>query len=118
MARSMLNWKKTQTRNLTMFMVLNMTKQHFEIPISFCSQLSLSNLFFKFGRFLFLYLGCGCMTFNFTTQITLHHLLLLPMPMIKKLERHDHQIYSKMLRKICKNEFKSQFHQSHKKFIF
>ena len=58
------------------------------------------------------------MTFNFTTQMTLDHLLVLPMPMIKKLECHDHQIYSKLLRKICKSEFKPQFHQSHKKFIF
>ena len=29
----------------------------------------------KFGKFLVLYLGCGCMIFNFTTQMTLHYLL-------------------------------------------
>ena len=56
----------------------------FEIPICFWFCLmSLSNLFLKFGKFLVLYLGCGCMTFNFTTQITLHH--LLPIPMNKNL---------------------------------
>ena len=59
--------------------------------------MSLSNLFLKFGKFLVLYLGCGCMTFNFRTKMTLHH--LLPVPMNKKLECQDCQIYSKMLRK-------------------
>ena len=50
----------------------NLTKQHFGIPTCFWFQLvSLSNLFLKFGKFLLLYLGYGCMTFNFTTQITL-----------------------------------------------
>ena len=53
----------------------------------------------KFGKFLVLFLGCGSMTYNFTTQMTLHHLLI--MPMNKLLECKDHQIYSKMLRKIC-----------------
>ena len=46
--------------------------------------------------------GRGCMTFNFKIQMTLRH--LLPMPMNKKRECKDHQIYSKMLRKICKKE--------------
>ena len=40
------------------------------------------------------------------------------MPMNKKLECEDHQIYSKMLRKICKKEVSSQFHQSRKKSSF
>ena len=48
-----------------MFMVLNLTKQHFEILICFWFELSLSSLFLKFGKFPVLYLGCGCMTFNF-----------------------------------------------------
>ena len=39
---------------------------------------------------------------NFTIQITLCYLLL--MPMNKILECKDHQICSKMLRKICKKE--------------
>ena len=42
------------------------------------------------------------MTFNFTTQMTLRH--LSPMPMNTKLECKDHQIYSKMLKKICKKD--------------
>ena len=41
-------------------------------------------------------------TFYFTTQMTLSH--LLPMPINKNIECNDHQIYSKMLRKICKKE--------------
>ena len=55
--------------------------------------MSLSNLFLKVGKFLVLYLVCGCMTFNFTIQMTLRH--LLPMPTNKILECKDHQIYSK-----------------------
>ena len=42
----------------------------------------------------------------------------LPMLMNKKLESKNHQIYSKMLRKVCKKEVSSQFHQDHKEFIF
>ena len=62
----------------------------------------LSYLFLKFGKFLVLYLGCSCATFNFTTQRTLRH--LIPRPMNKKLGCKDHQIYSKMLRKFCEKE--------------
>ena len=40
------------------------------------------------------------------------------MPMNKKIECKDHQIYSKIMRKICKKDVYSQFRQSHKKFIF
>ena len=65
--------------------------------------MSLSNPLLKFRKFLVLYLGCGYMTFNFTTQMTLRP--LFPMPMNIKLEFKDHQIYSKMLRKICKKDF-------------
>ena len=36
-----------------------------------------------------------------------------PMPLNKKHECKDHQIYSKKLRKICKKEVSSPFHQSH-----
>ena len=39
---------------------------------------------------------------NFTKQMTLRHLLL--MPMNKILECKNHKIYSNMLRKICKKE--------------
>ena len=57
------------------------------------------------------------MTFNFMTQMTLRH--FLPMPMNKKLECKDHQIYSKMLRKICKKGIlMSVSFESHKKLIF
>ena len=42
------------------------------------------------------------MNFNFITQMTLRH--LLPMPMNKKLGCKGQQIYSKMLKNICKKE--------------
>ena len=42
---------------------------------------------------------------NFTAQMTLCH--LLPMAVNKILERKDHQIYSKMLRRICKRVTKN-----------
>ena len=86
---------------------INMTKYHFEIPICFWFQLmSLSNLFLKLRKFGY-YLGCGCITFNFIAPMNLRH--LLPMLMNKKLECKDHQIYSKMLRKICKKEVQLSF---------
>ena len=55
------------------------------------------------------------MAFDFITQMTLS--LFLPMLMNTKLECKYHQIYSKMLRKICKMEVCSQFHQSQKKSV-
>ena len=92
--------KKKQQGNGT----CDMTKQLFRIPISFRFQLmSLSNLFLKFGKFLVLYLDYGCFTFDFITEMTLRRLLTHPKE-YKKLEFKDHQIYSEMLRKICKNE--------------
>ena len=51
----------------------------------------------KFGKLLVLNLGCAFLTFNFTTQMTLRH--LLPMLMNEKTEYKDHQIYSKMTEK-------------------
>ena len=50
--------------------------------------------------------------------MSLRHLFRLPMPVNKILECKDCQIYSKMLRKICKKEIYSQFHQSYKKLSF
>ena len=52
----------------------------------------LSDLFLT--GFLVLYLGCGCMAFDFTTQMTSRH--LYSMPMNKKLEHKDHRVYSKI----------------------
>ena len=54
------------------------------------------------------------MTFNFTTQMALHR--LSPMPMNKKLECKDQQIYSKTLKKIWKKEVYSKFNQINKRF--
>ena len=70
----------------------------------------------KFWKFLVLYLDCGCMAFDFTTQMTLIH--LLPLCIWTKKWVQDHQISSKMFRKVHKKEVYSQFHRSHKKFIF
>ena len=97
--------EKTQARNLTVFMVLMVfilwPSSTLKFLFVFLFQLmSLSNLFLKLGKFLVSHLCCDCITFNFTTQMTLRH--LLPMAMNKKLECKDHQIYCKMLRKICK----------------
>ena len=39
----------------------------------------------KFWKCLVLHLGCGCMTFSFTTQITLRHVTSYPCPSIKNL---------------------------------
>ena len=52
-----------------------MTKRHFEISICFWFQwMSLGNFFLiKFWKFLVLYLGCGCMSFDFTIQMTSSH---------------------------------------------
>ena len=76
-----------------MFMVLNRTKQHFEIPLCFWFQLSPSNLLLKVEKFLVLYLGCGYMTFNFTTKITLSHLLLSFIRVMKNSFFDQHFLY-------------------------
>ena len=52
----------------------------------------------KFGKFL-VYIWVVVLWLNFTTQMTLRHLLL--MPMNKILDWKEHQICSKMLKKIC-----------------
>ena len=69
-----------------------------------------------FWKFQVLYLGCGCMTFDFTTQMTLRH--LLPILMNKKLECKEHQIYFKMLRKISETKSSLNFIRDVKKIIF
>ena len=84
--------------------VYSETKQHFPIWVWF-QWMSLSNLFLRLlnlRKFLVLYLGCGCMAFDFITQMTLSH--FLPMLVNEKLKCRDHKIYFKMLRKICKKE--------------
>ena len=60
----------------------------------------------KFGNFRF-YIWVAVLWLNFTTQMTLRH--LLPMPMNKILECNGHQIYSKMLWKICKKDSNISF---------
>ena len=69
MTRSLLNWKKTHTWNSTVFMF---RFNDYLWPI----------FLIKFWNFLILHLGCSCMTFNFTTHMTLHH-LIPPCPWIK-----------------------------------
>ena len=65
---------KNTNKKLSCVMVFMMS----EIPICFwCQWFSLSTLFLiKFWKFLVLYLGYGCMTFDFTTEIISCHLLL------------------------------------------
>ena len=69
---------KTQTRNLTVLMVLVIWPSSTLEFLFFWFQLnSLSNLFLKFGKFLVLYLGCGCMKFqnidDFTSSLSYAH---------------------------------------------
>ena len=70
--------EKTQTRNLTVLMVLVIWPSSTLEFLFFWFQLnSLSNLFLKFGKFLVLYLGCGCMKFqnidDFTSSLSYAH---------------------------------------------
>ena len=62
----------------------NLTKQYFNIPICFNECLwAIFSFGIKFWKFMVLYLGCGCMSFDFTTQMTLSHLVSYPCPWIK-----------------------------------
>ena len=91
-----IHWKKIFATNFHFLtdspkpttLLLSVTK-----VFRWCS-LNLENFWF--------YIWVVVLWLNFTTQMTLRHLLL--MPMNKILECKDHQIYSKMLRKICKKE--------------
>ena len=69
--------------------------------------MSQSNLsIIKFQEFLALHLGWGCMTFDFTTQMYSNNLLFMSMNVLfMSRECKGHQMYSKMLAKICKKEF-------------
>ena len=73
----LLNWKKYKQGIQLCYGVYNETKRHFEIPIYFVfNECPLSDVFLiEIGKFLVLYLGCSCMTFDFTTQMTSSHLL-------------------------------------------
>ena len=56
----------------------------------------------KFWKILALYLGCGCVTFDFTTQMISSHLFTHVDESKTWVQRP--QIHSKMLLKICKKE--------------
>ena len=72
--------KNTNKEFNCVYSACNLTKQQFETPVCFWFELmSLNKLFLKHEKLVVLYLGCGCITFNFTTQMTLHHLLSMPM---------------------------------------
>ena len=66
------------------FFLLNVSMQFFPYYIS--------GFIFRFA----------CITFDFTKEIALSHLSSIPIN--KKLECKDNQIYSKMLKEICKTE--------------
>ena len=105
MPRLLLNWKKHKQ---LCYGAYNQTRQHFGVLICFWFQwMSLSNLFLiKFWKFLDLYLGCGRMTFDFTTHGRWLYfksaLTRPPMPMNKKHECKDHQISLKCWEKPIK----------------
>ena len=79
--------EKTQTRTSTVFMVLiiwpsSTLKFLFVFGFNECLW-AIFSFGIKFWKFMVLYLGCGCMSFDFTTQMTLSHLLSYPCPWIK-----------------------------------
>ena len=113
--RLLLNQKKTNTKEFNCLIVL-IIKRNITLKLQFIFDFSECLWAFFSWKFLVLSLGCGCMTFDFTIQLTLSQ--FLSMPMNKKPESKDNEIFSKLLRKICKMEVESQFHQSNKKLIF
>ena len=86
-------WKKTF---VTIFQFLT------DSPKPTTLLLSVTKVFCWCSLNFWFYIWVVILWLDFTTQMTLHHLLL--MPMNKILECKDHQIYSNMLRKVCKRE--------------
>ena len=109
MRRLLLNWEKQEIQ--LCYDTYSQTNQHSAIPIfkilmniseqSFPYQIFkiFSNICWVWLLLLCHYLFCKQMTFHFTSQMILSH--LLPMSMNKKLLCKGHGIYSKILRKIC-----------------
>ena len=99
---------KNTKEEFSCVMVFIMRPNHTFIFVSGFNECLWTSFFltqFNLRKFLVLYLGCGCMIFDFTTQmISSHFLPHADEKKKKKLECKDHQIYSKMLRKICKKE--------------
>ena len=89
-------WKKIFVTNFRFLMDSpKPTTLFLSLAKVFCwCSLNLENFWF--------YIWVVVLWLNFTTQMTLRHLLLTLMNKI--LECKDHQIYSEMLRKICKKE--------------
>ena len=76
--------EKTNKEFNRVYGTYNLTKQYFNIPICFNECLwAIFSFGIKFWKFMVLYLGCGCMSFDFTTQMTLSHLVSYPCPWIK-----------------------------------
>ena len=115
MPRLLLNWKKNH--HVMVFILIRNSTLKFQFVFGFNE--CLLTIFFllnlKISGFIF---GLWLHGFLILRHKWLQVTSLYPiMPMNKKLECKEHQIYSKMLRKICKKEIKPQFHQSQKKFI-
>ena len=99
--------EKTQARNSTVFIVLVIwpsSTLNFLFVLGFNECLQVFFFLIKFRKYLVFYLDCGCLTFNFLDNLDDFISLLTPMTMNKKLMCKDHQIYSKMLKKICEKE--------------
>ena len=92
--------KKDFHREFSFFNGFNSPSAH---PLNSQNPLSVKKVFCRCSLNLenfWFYIQVGYMTSNFTTQMTLRYLLL--MPMNKKLECKDRQIYSKIMRNISK----------------
>ena len=98
--------KKTQIRNSTVFLVLiiwprSILKFLFVFGLNECLWAFFSLSSFKIFWF---YIWVVVVWLLILRHIWLYVTCYIPMPMNKKLECKDHQICSKMLRKICKKE--------------
>ena len=102
--------KKNKNKKLNCVMILIITSSStlqfiFFLFVFLFQWMSLINLsLIKFWKFLVIYLGCGCVIFDFTLQMCLSNLLPMFIHEWKTWVQRPPK-YSKMLRNICKKEF-------------
>ena len=88
--RLLLNWKKTNTKEFNCLIAL-IIKRNTTLKLQFIFDFSECLWAFFSWKFLVLSMGCGCMTFDFTIQLTLSQ--FLSMPMNKKPESKGNEIF-------------------------
>ena len=77
MPRLLMNWKKHKPGIQLCLVFIMRPRSTFQFVFGF-NEVSVSNLFLRLlhlRKFLVLYLGCGCMAFDFSTQMTSSHFL-------------------------------------------